>query len=66
MQTSGDLWLTRQEVADRLKVPVKTVANWAQKNSGPRYATIGRFCRYRLSDVEAWEATRYGPNSPAA
>ncbi|WP_204806463.1 helix-turn-helix transcriptional regulator [Mycobacterium riyadhense] len=55
-----DYWLTRPEVGERLKVSVKTLAQWATKGKGPRYARIGGFVRYRLSDVEAWEATQFG------
>jgi excisionase family DNA binding protein len=46
--------LTRQEVADRLGVPVKTVATWAYTGVGPRYIRVGKHARYRSADVEAW------------
>lgn len=48
-------WLTRDEVADRLRVPAQTLAYWAVKKTGPRYAKFGHHIRYRLSDVIAWE-----------
>lgn len=61
------VWLTREEVAERERVPVKTVAEWASKGTGPRYAKIGRYVRYLLADVEAWEARRFtGPDGNAA
>jgi predicted DNA-binding transcriptional regulator AlpA len=61
MATIGDVWLTRPQLADRLKVSVKTLAMWASANKGPRYARPGGGgVRYRLSDVEAWEATQFG------
>ena len=53
-------WLTRPEVAERLKVPVKTLAQWASQGKGPRYASIGRHARYRLSDLIAWEDAQFG------
>lgn len=60
MPTSENYWLTRPEVAERLRVPVKTLAQWAsQGNKGPRYARFGRHCRYRLSDVIAWENAQF-------
>ena len=59
MQTTEDYWLTREEVAGRLKVPVNTLAQWASKGTGPRFARIGRFSRYRLVDVEAWESDQF-------
>lgn len=48
-------WLTRQEVADQLRVPKSTVEGWAVKGIGPKFAKFGRHVRYRLADVEAWE-----------
>jgi excisionase family DNA binding protein len=57
---SENVWLTRQEVADRARVPVATLAQWAHKGSGPRYALFGRHARYRLSDVIAWEEAQFG------
>lgn len=55
MHTSEDYWLSRQEVADRMKLPSKTLAQWASQQRGPRFSKIGRFARYKLSDVAAWE-----------
>ena len=55
MEASSDYFLTRQEVADRLKVPAKTLAVWASAGKGPRFARIGKYARYRMSDVLAWE-----------
>jgi predicted DNA-binding transcriptional regulator AlpA len=54
-----DRWLSRQELADRYGVPVKTPAEWASKGTGPRYAKFGRHVRYRLSDVIDWESKRF-------
>ena len=48
-------WITRQELADRYGLPVKTPAEWATKGTGPRYAKFGRHVRYRMSDVMSWE-----------
>lgn len=59
MYTSEDYWLSREEVAGRLKLPAKTLAEWASKGKGPRFAKIGRFARYRLTDLEAWENEQF-------
>ncbi|MGW5312966.1 helix-turn-helix domain-containing protein [Nocardia thailandica] len=56
--TDGEIWLTSDEVAARLKVPQKTLAVWASNRNGPPFAKIGRYRRYRLSDLEAWEQSR--------
>lgn len=55
MQTSTDYWLTREEVAERLKLSVPTLNQWAYRKKGPRYTVMGRFARYKLSDLIAWE-----------
>jgi len=54
-----DRWLTRPEVADRLQIPKQTLAQWACQGLGPRFAKFGRHVRYRLVDVEAWEAEAF-------
>jgi excisionase family DNA binding protein len=55
----GNCWLTRSEVAERLRVPVKTLAQWAHQSKGPRYAVFGRHARYRMSDVIDWETAQF-------
>jgi predicted DNA-binding transcriptional regulator AlpA len=50
--------LTVEDLAGRLGVPIKTIYDWNVKGTGPRYLKIGIYCRYRLSDVLAWEKTR--------
>lgn len=57
-EITDDRWITRQELADRYGVPVKTPAEWASKGTGPPYAKFGRHVRYRISDVVAWETTQ--------
>ncbi len=52
---TADKWITRQELADRYGVPVKTPAEWASKGTGPRYAKVGRHVRYLSSDVFEWD-----------
>ncbi|WP_328410341.1 helix-turn-helix transcriptional regulator [Nocardia sp. NBC_00403] len=66
MHTSEDYWLSRPELANRLKVPARTLDEWAHKGKGPRFAKIGRFSRYRLIDVEAWENAQLIGGSDAA
>jgi excisionase family DNA binding protein len=57
-QVPATVWLTTQELAERLKVPVSTLHQWRHKGYGPRAARIGRFLRYRLVEVERWERER--------
>ncbi|MEV6096166.1 helix-turn-helix domain-containing protein [Nocardia sp. NPDC051981] len=56
---SRDVWLTSKELAERLKVPEKTLATWASARRGPRYARFGRHRRYLLSDVIDWERKQF-------
>jgi predicted DNA-binding transcriptional regulator AlpA len=58
-ENTDDKWLTRQELADRYGLPVKTPAEWASKGTGPRYAKFGRHVRYRMSDVIDWESRQF-------
>lgn len=46
---------TPHTLAERFGVPVATVYSWRSKGAGPRGFRVGKFVRYRLADVEAWE-----------
>lgn len=46
---------TPHTLAERFGVPVATVYSWRSKGAGPRGFRVGKFVRYRLEDVEAWE-----------
>jgi predicted DNA-binding transcriptional regulator AlpA len=54
-----DEYLSPDSLAERWKVPVKTIYHWNTTHSGPRFMKIGRHVRYRLRDVVAWENSRY-------
>ena len=59
--------LTPRDVAERFGVSVGTVYQWNGRRSGPPYMRVGKYARYRLADVEAWEKARYvGPKVEAA
>lgn len=47
-------WLSSQELADELKVPVSTVHAWRYRHRAPRAYTIGRYLRFKRSDVDRW------------
>jgi predicted DNA-binding transcriptional regulator AlpA len=51
--------LSPGDLAEREGVPLKTIYAWNYVGSGPRYLRVGRFVRYRLTDVVAWEDARY-------
>jgi len=46
--------LTVEELAGEMKVPIATVYRWNYAGTGPRAIKVGRFVRYRRSDVEHW------------
>jgi hypothetical protein len=56
---SDERWLTTQQLADRLNIPVTTIRDWRLKGYGPKGTKLGRgrsgAVRYRLSAVVAWE-----------
>ena len=51
---SMDDFLTIQDLADLLRVPVQTVYDWRRRGYGPRAHKVGGHLRWRRSDVEAW------------
>ena len=55
--------LSMQDLADRCGVPLQTVRGWRVKGAGPRGMAIGKYVRYRLSDVLEWEESRSDPKS---
>ncbi|MFC5753386.1 helix-turn-helix transcriptional regulator [Actinomadura rugatobispora] len=42
------------EVAEYLKVSVRTLDDWAHKGVGPVYHRVGKHRRYRWSEIEKW------------
>lgn len=66
--STADVWLTREELAERLRIPARTLNQWASRRprKGPAYAMFGRHARYRLSDVIAWENEQIAATTGAA
>ena len=48
------LYLTTDQLAERLGLAPITVETWRKRGKGPPYVRLGRAVRYRISDVEAW------------
>jgi predicted DNA-binding transcriptional regulator AlpA len=53
-------------LAERWHIPLQTVYKMNSEGRGPRYITVGKHCRYRESDVIAWENARFANGRPAA
>lgn len=52
-------WLSAGEVAERLGVSTKTLANWRYLGHGPRFQKLSaRKVVYPVAEVVAWENTR--------
>jgi hypothetical protein len=54
------LW-TVEDVSAFLKVPVQTLYSWRQQGTGPRARRVGKYLRYRPTDVVAWFDSLGGP-----
>lgn len=51
-------WLTTAQLAEMLQVPAATVRQWRYLKIGPRGVRVGKYVRYRRSDVESWLARK--------
>jgi excisionase family DNA binding protein len=47
-------YLTTEQVAEYLSVPVNTLYQWRLRGTGPRAARVGRHLRWKLSEVDRW------------
>jgi excisionase family DNA binding protein len=47
-------FVTIEELARILRVPKATVYRWRSTGDGPKGYTIGRYVRFRWTDVEIW------------
>jgi predicted DNA-binding transcriptional regulator AlpA len=57
---STQAYLTRDQVAKRLGLAPKTLANWASEGKGPKFIRFGRKrgrVRYPAEEFEAWDKT---------
>lgn len=58
-------FLTRPELAERWKMNVRTLENWAVRKRGPKPARFGRRVMYRVADVLAYEDEVWGGAAPS-
>lgn len=57
-QANEERHLSPQDLADRVGVPLQTIYGWRVYQKGPRAMRIGKYVRYRLEDVLAWEESQ--------
>jgi excisionase family DNA binding protein len=58
--------LSVKDLAAREQVPEATVYRWIHVGTAPRSLKIGRYRRFRIEDVLAWEAEREDGQHDAA
>ncbi|HEY0248781.1 MAG TPA: helix-turn-helix domain-containing protein [Gryllotalpicola sp.] len=46
--------LTSRQVAELLRVPLRTVEDWRLTCTGPPWLKLGRHVRYEQSEILAW------------
>ena len=52
-RAAGQLWSV-EDLSDFLQVPVKTLYQWRLRGYGPAVRRIGKYVRYKESDVIDW------------
>jgi DNA-binding transcriptional MerR regulator len=50
--------LTTKQLAERWGITERTLRLWRAVRYGPKWMKMGKAVRYRLEDVQRWEATR--------
>jgi predicted DNA-binding transcriptional regulator AlpA len=50
--------MTATEVADYLRVPLKSLYTWRYTHEGPPSARVGKYLRYRRTDIDEWLDTQ--------
>lgn len=50
----ADEWLSLEQIAEELQVPLRTLYNQRSKGDGVKGYKIGRHVRVRRSDLNAW------------
>lgn len=59
-------WMSPEELANELGVPVRSIYVWRSKGAGPRGHRIGKHVRFRRADVEAWLEAQADPAREAS
>lgn len=54
MTETAPEFLTVDQFADLIGVPVRTIKHWVSEGTAPPSAKLGRHRRFRRVDIEAW------------
>ncbi len=55
---TGDRLMTTEELANYMSVPLQTIYAWRAHRKAPPAIRVGKFLRFRRSDVDAWLTAR--------
>jgi len=58
LRPETDRLLTSTQVAEHLQVPTRTLEAWRYTGTGPTFVRVGKYVRYRHTDVDAWVASQ--------
>src|SRR5690242_6827642 len=47
-------YMTTEQLAEYLTVPVNTIYQWRHRGTAPRAARLGRHLRWKQADVDRW------------
>ena len=47
-------YITTEQLAEYLAVPVNTIYQWRHRGTAPRAARLGRHLRWKQADVDRW------------
>lgn len=59
-------WLSPDELAEELGVPLATVYKWRYEGTGPKGYKIGKHIRFERADVDRWLEARADTPRPVA
>jgi excisionase family DNA binding protein len=54
LSPAGEVYITRQECAERLGIGVSTLDRWVKEKGLPSHRWGMRIRRFRMSEVERW------------
>ena len=52
-RAAGRMWSV-EDLSDFLQIPVKTLYQWRLRGYGPKGRRVGKYVRYKESDVVEW------------
>jgi hypothetical protein len=59
-------YFNQHELAERWRISARTLERWRWLKQGPAYVKVGGAVRYRIEDVEAFEAAQLQQAQPTA